>query len=113
MMLINGFILFFNYFLQLYLVFLLQNYYVLLILTDGVISDFYETKEAIVNASHLPMSIIIVGVGQLKISHLCYDFNYTKLLPKIFIFVVIENHTFLTSQDQDAAFLNFFKATVV
>jgi len=40
-----------------------SNYYVLLILTDGVISDFYETKEAIVNASYLPMSIIIVGVG--------------------------------------------------
>nr|XP_039264884.1 copine-3-like isoform X2 [Styela clava]XP_039264885.1 copine-3-like isoform X3 [Styela clava] len=40
-----------------------KNYYILLILTDGVISDFVDTKDAIVNASYLPMSIIIVGVG--------------------------------------------------
>jgi len=37
---------------------------VLLILTDGAITDFDETKSAIVNASDLPMSIIIIGVGQ-------------------------------------------------
>ena len=42
---------------------LFQNYFVLLILTDGVISDIKETKAAIVHASALPMSIIIVGVG--------------------------------------------------
>ena len=42
----------------------LQNYFVLLILTDGVISDFHLTRDAIVAASHLPMSIIIVGVGK-------------------------------------------------
>ena len=35
----------------------------LLIITDGVISDFPETLSAIVYASTLPMSIIIVGVG--------------------------------------------------
>uniref|UniRef100_A0A8C3FTA0 Copine family member 9 n=1 Tax=Chrysemys picta bellii TaxID=8478 RepID=A0A8C3FTA0_CHRPI len=40
-----------------------SQYYVLLIVTDGVISDMMQTKEAIVNASALPMSIIIVGVG--------------------------------------------------
>nr|XP_039249709.1 copine-3-like [Styela clava] len=40
-----------------------QNYFVLLIITDGVITDIAETLTAIVNASHLPMSIIIVGVG--------------------------------------------------
>ncbi|XP_017948383.1 copine-9 isoform X1 [Xenopus tropicalis] len=40
-----------------------SQYYVLLIITDGVISDMVQTKEAIVNASSLPMSIIIVGVG--------------------------------------------------
>ncbi|XP_037981202.1 copine-5-like isoform X6 [Motacilla alba alba] len=39
-------------------------YFVLLIITDGVISDMAQTKEAIVNAAKLPMSIIIVGVGQ-------------------------------------------------
>ncbi|XP_059093115.1 copine-9-like [Tigriopus californicus] len=41
-----------------------RKYYVLLIITDGVIQDFKQTKSAIVNASHLPLSIIIVGVGE-------------------------------------------------
>ena len=40
-----------------------SNYYVLLILTDGEITDMEQTKDAIVAASHLPISIIIVGVG--------------------------------------------------
>ncbi|XP_004568540.1 copine-3 isoform X1 [Maylandia zebra] len=39
------------------------QYFVLLIITDGVITDMDETRNAIVNASRLPMSIIIVGVG--------------------------------------------------
>ncbi|KAH9503474.1 Copine-3 [Bulinus truncatus] len=38
-------------------------YYVLLLLTDGVLSDMGDTKNAIVQASKLPMSLIIVGVG--------------------------------------------------
>ncbi|GAA6222836.1 copine-5-like isoform X3 [Lates japonicus] len=41
-----------------------SQYFVLLIITDGVISDMAQTKEAIVNAAKLPMSVIIVGVGQ-------------------------------------------------
>ncbi|XP_041713067.1 copine-8-like isoform X1 [Coregonus clupeaformis] len=41
-----------------------SQYFVLLIITDGVISDMAQTKGAIVNAAKLPMSIIIVGVGQ-------------------------------------------------
>ncbi|XP_023560983.1 copine-7 isoform X4 [Octodon degus] len=40
-----------------------SKYYILLILTDGVVTDMADTREAIVRASHLPMSIIIVGVG--------------------------------------------------
>ncbi|KAF7668284.1 hypothetical protein LDENG_00021490 [Lucifuga dentata] len=40
-----------------------SQYFVLLIITDGVISDMAQTKESIVNASCLPMSVIIVGVG--------------------------------------------------
>uniref|UniRef100_A0A1A8KLL7 Copine-3 n=4 Tax=Nothobranchius TaxID=28779 RepID=A0A1A8KLL7_NOTKU len=40
-----------------------SQYYVLLIITDGVITDMDETRNSIVNASRLPMSIIIVGVG--------------------------------------------------
>ncbi|KNA15153.1 hypothetical protein SOVF_100790, partial [Spinacia oleracea] len=40
-----------------------QKYYVLLIITDGVITDLQETKDVIVKASDLPLSILIVGVG--------------------------------------------------
>lgn len=40
-----------------------DNYTILLILTDGVIHDMNETVEWIVEASNLPMSIIIIGVG--------------------------------------------------
>ncbi|GAB1293768.1 Copine-7 [Apodemus speciosus] len=40
-----------------------SQYYILLILTDGVVTDMSDTREAIVRASHLPMSVIIVGVG--------------------------------------------------
>ena len=40
----------------------------LLIITDGVISDMAETKRAIVYASALPYSIIIVGVGSADFS---------------------------------------------
>lgn len=38
-----------------------QQYFTLLIITDG---DLDQTRQAIVNASNLPMSIIIVGVGE-------------------------------------------------
>ncbi|KAK4598092.1 hypothetical protein RGQ29_015549 [Quercus rubra] len=40
-----------------------SKYFVLLIITDGVITDLQETKDALVRASDLPLSILIVGVG--------------------------------------------------
>jgi vacuolar-type H+-ATPase subunit F/Vma7 len=40
-----------------------QKYYILLIITDGVINDIEETIHQIVEASRTPLSIIIVGVG--------------------------------------------------
>lgn len=40
-----------------------KHYFVLLIITDGIISDMKDTKHAIISASSLPISIIIVGVG--------------------------------------------------
>lgn len=41
-----------------------QNYDVLLILTDGVVSDFELTVDRIISASHTaPLSIIIIGIG--------------------------------------------------
>ncbi|XP_044472152.1 protein BONZAI 3-like [Mangifera indica] len=40
-----------------------SNYFVLLIITDGVVTDLQETKDALVRASDLPLSVLIVGVG--------------------------------------------------
>lgn len=41
-----------------------SNYFVLLIITDGIITDLEETKRSIIKASKLPLSIIIIGVGE-------------------------------------------------
>ena len=41
-----------------------NHYYILLILTDGVITDMKETVNCIVEASKLPLSIVIVGIGE-------------------------------------------------
>lgn len=46
------------------------NYFILLLITDGVISDITDTVTAIVNASYLPMSLIIVGVGDADFSQM-------------------------------------------
>ncbi|XP_037666816.1 RNA-binding protein 12 isoform X2 [Choloepus didactylus] len=40
-----------------------SQYFVLLLLTDGAVTDVEATHKALVHASHLPMSVIIVGVG--------------------------------------------------
>ncbi|KAF9623170.1 hypothetical protein IFM89_037751 [Coptis chinensis] len=40
-----------------------RKYFVLLILTDGVLTDLQETINSLVKASDLPLSILIVGVG--------------------------------------------------
>jgi len=42
----------------------MSDYHLFLILTDGVIEDFEETKDEIVALSFLPVSIIIIGVGE-------------------------------------------------
>ncbi|CAG8491554.1 4267_t:CDS:1 [Dentiscutata heterogama] len=53
----------------------IQNnvYGILLIITDGIISDLNNTIEAIMNATIYPLSIVIVGVGNA-------NFNAMKLL---------------------------------
>lgn len=45
-----------------------NNYYILLIITDGQITDEEATRESIIEASTLPLSIIIVGVGNADFS---------------------------------------------
>jgi len=41
----------------------MNKYYILLIITDGMINDMDNTTDEIVRATSLPISIIIVGVG--------------------------------------------------
>lgn len=41
-------------------------YNILMIITDGEIHDMEASKDAIVAASHLPLSVIIIGVGDEK-----------------------------------------------
>lgn len=45
-----------------------QQYNILLIITDGIISDLQKTIDQIVYGSELPLSIIIVGVGEADFS---------------------------------------------
>ena len=45
-----------------------QRYTVALIITDGVINDMEGTKEALCRASVLPLSFVIVGVGNADFS---------------------------------------------
>ena len=40
-----------------------QKYLILLIITDGAITDMNDTIREIVKASNYPLSIVIVGVG--------------------------------------------------
>ena len=43
-----------------------QEYHILLILTDGIINDMRQSIDALVGASKLPLSVIIVGIGRLQ-----------------------------------------------
>ena len=45
-----------------------QKYNILLIITDGIISDLQKTIDQVVYGSELPLSIIIVGVGSADFS---------------------------------------------
>jgi len=40
-----------------------NKYYILLLMTDGIINDMQETIDEIVRATSLPLSIIIIGIG--------------------------------------------------
>lgn len=41
-----------------------QAYQILLIITDGIINDMDKTIDEVVRGSDLPLSIVIVGVGE-------------------------------------------------
>eukprot|EP00284_Hemiselmis_tepida_P010510 CAMPEP_0174919526 /NCGR_PEP_ID=MMETSP1355-20121228/3719_1 /TAXON_ID=464990 /ORGANISM="Hemiselmis tepida, Strain CCMP443" /LENGTH=556 /DNA_ID=CAMNT_0016164757 /DNA_START=56 /DNA_END=1723 /DNA_ORIENTATION=+ len=54
-----------------------RSYQVLMIMTDGEITDMVKTVDAIVASSELPMSIVIVGVGN---EHHPMEFANMKIL---------------------------------
>jgi hypothetical protein len=57
-----------------------NQYQILLIITDGEICDMQQTKKAIVDCCDLPMSIIIIGVGNFpfKLNPIPYSLQYHK-----------------------------------
>ena len=58
-----------------------KKYNILMILSDGVIEDMDETKSLIVEASKLPISIIIIGVGNANFKNMIEldsDFSLLK-----------------------------------
>ena len=40
-----------------------NTYHILMILTDGIIEDSDDTIDALIEASFLPISVIIIGIG--------------------------------------------------
>ncbi|GKZ00013.1 hypothetical protein MPSEU_000954700 [Mayamaea pseudoterrestris] len=53
-----------------------QIYTLLLILTDGEVSDLELTKRALHNASDAPLSVIVVGIGNADFSSMHYFDNF-------------------------------------
>lgn len=53
-----------------------QSYKILLILTDGAVTDLEQTKRAIRAASDAPLSIVIVGIGNADFSYMRYLDNF-------------------------------------
>ena len=47
-----------------------MNYSILMILTDGIIDDMDETVDSLVEASFLPISVIIIGIGDADFSNM-------------------------------------------
>ena len=46
------------------------HYYILMILTDGIINDMDATRDVIYDAAFLPMSIIIIGIGNANFTNM-------------------------------------------
>ncbi len=70
-----------------------DNYFICLILTDGVIADMKATAEAIKKAQQYPMSIIIVGIGSADFrnmnrldSDVDQDLKFERDIVEVFFF---------------------------
>ena len=84
-----------------------QSYFILLLLTDGVITDMKETKLAIIRASALPMSIIIVGVGRADftaMNELDSDDKKLTVGSQVAMRDIVQFVPFIKYQGADAAF---------
>ena len=58
-------------------------YHVILIITDGTIHDFDETKNIIIKSSYLPFSVIVIGVGNEDFTAMKQlDADKTELIDK-------------------------------
>lgn len=55
-----------------------QSYTILLILTDGAVTDIEQTKRSIRNASDAPLSIVIVGIGSADFSAMQFLDDFQK-----------------------------------
>lgn len=47
-----------------------KTYYILMILTDGIINDMDETCNALVSCDVLPLSVVIIGIGNADFSNM-------------------------------------------
>jgi len=57
-----------------------DEYTIVLLITDGGVTDFEETKEILVNSSNKPLSVVLVGVGDGDMGALtCLDSDRARL----------------------------------
>jgi copine 5/8/9 len=56
-----------------------DHYFILLILTCGSICDMPETKQALIDASTLPLSVIIVGIGKFCLKKINFAYYSVQL----------------------------------
>ncbi len=61
-----------------------NHYYILMILTDGIIIDMIETIDYIVEGSKLPLSIVIIGIGDADFSNMVISEDDKKLVINSF-----------------------------
>ena len=62
---------------------LIMHYNILMILTDGEIGDMQNTIDALIEASFLPISVIIVGIGDGNFGNMdILDADYNHLHDK-------------------------------
>lgn len=68
------------------------KYSILLILTDGVVDDLQSTRELILTYSHLPLSIIVVGIGRADFTEM-HQWNDESSEPRRGRFTFVEFRT--------------------